>query len=112
MQSNPEAHIEDKQDALMYEGPLRHLTQFTQAAVEYAQRTIEKARAMPMSDEALLVLECALDDGKEGEVGAVNHLLNIIDGRGAGSHKFRADKLTECVEEGLCKAYDDGLLND
>ncbi len=112
MISNSDAHIEDKQDALMYEGSLSHLTQFTQRAVNYAQRTIEKARALPMSDEAALVIECALDGGSEGGNGAVNHLLSIIDGRGAGSLKFRADKLTECVEVSLCRAYDDGMLHD
>lgn len=112
MLSSQEAYPEDKLDALMYEGSLRHLTQFTQDAVNYAQRTISKARSLPLSEAAGLVLECAADAGKEGESGAANHLLNIIDGRGAGSHTFRANKLTECVEESLCKAYDDGLLHD
>lgn len=112
MISGAEAHIEDKQDALMYEGSLSHLTQFTQDAVNYAQKTIEKARALPMSDAAELVLECAMDIGKDGAPGAINHLLNIIDGRGAGNLKFRADKLMECVEVSLCEAYDNGMLRD
>jgi len=112
MISNADGHIEDKGDAPMYEGSLHHLTQFTQAAVDYAHRTMKKAREFPLSDEASLVIECALDNGHDGKPGAVSYLLNIIDSRGAGNINFNNNKLTEFVEESLASGYDNGELND
>ena len=72
MISNVDAYHEDKEDALMYEGSLHHLTRFTQRAVSKMKNTVDKARAMPNSDENELAPAVAAADQEWGHTYALD----------------------------------------